>query len=101
MSKTEELSISSTLWVDAVEVVDLKNVVLYKIKMQDSEYDTKYGFKDYVIEYNGGGVWLTISDLKGYFRIINGVGYLGLLFSDKQGVMYDKIWQKFVIDAGQ
>ena len=95
MSKTEELSISSTLWVDAVEVVELKNVVLDKIKVQDGEYDAKYNLKDYVIEYDGGGFWLTISDLKGYFNIINGVGFLNLMFgSNEQELMYDKIWQK-------
>ena len=99
MSKTKELSISSTLWVDVVEVVDLKKVVLDKIKVQISGEDNNE-FKDYVIEYNGGGFWLSISELKGYFRIINSVGYLNLLFSDKQEAMYDKIWQKIVNDAG-
>ena len=101
MSKTKELSISSTLWVDAVEVVELKNVALDKIKLQNNKYVAKYGFKDYVIEYNGGGFWLSISDLKGHFRIINGAGYLDLLFkSDKQEALYDKVWQKNIIDIG-
>ena len=75
--------------------------MLDKIKVVNIEYDTKYGFKDYVVEYNRGGFWLTISELKGYFRIIDGVGYLNLLFSDKQGAMYDKIWKKVVNDAGR
>ena len=87
MSKTKELSIDSTLWVDAVEVVELKNLVLDKIKVLNIEYDVKCGFKDYVIEYNGSGFWLTISELKGYFKIIDGVGYLELLLSDEQEVM--------------
>ena len=83
MNKTKELNIDSTLWVDAVEVVDLKSLVLDKINIVNIEYDVKYGFKDYVIEYNKGGFWLTISELKGYFKIVNGVGYLELLLSDK------------------
>ena len=99
MNKTKELSNDSTLWVDAVEVVELKNLVLDKIKVVTTEYDTKYGFKDYVIEYNGGGFWLTISELKGYFRTIDGVGYLDLLFSDKMYDMSDKIWKKVANDA--
>ena len=100
MSKTKELSIHSTLWVKAVEVVDLGDVVLDKLNVQEGEYDAKYDLKDYVIKYNGGGFWLTISsDLKGYFRIISGVGYLDLLFrSDEQRVMYDKVWQKILSD---
>ena len=99
MNKTKELSNDSTLWVDAVEVVELKNLVLDKIKVVTIEYDTKYGFKDYVIEYNGGGFWLTISELKGYFRTIDGVGYLDLLFSDKMYDMSDKILKKVANDA--
>ena len=60
MSKTKELSIDNSLWVDAVEVVDLKNLVLGKINIVNIEYDVKYGFKDYVIEYNKGDFWLTL-----------------------------------------
>ena len=100
MSKTKEISIDSTLWVDAVEVVELKNLVLDKINIVNIEYDVKYGFKDYVIEYNRGSFWLTISELKGYFKIIDGVVYLELLLSDEQEVMYDKLWKKVTDDAG-
>ena len=101
MSKTKELSIDSTLWVDAVKVVELKNLVLDKINIVNIEYDVKYGFKDYVIEYNGGSFWLTISKLKGYFKVIDGVGYLELLLSDEQEVMYDKLWKKVADDVGR
>ena len=101
MNKTKELTIDNTLWEDAVEVVELKNLVLDKIKIVNIEYDVKYGFKDYVIEYNGGGFWLTISELKGYFKIIDGVSYLELLLSDEQDVMYDKIWKSIANDVGR
>ena len=70
--------------------------------MQNGEYDAKYGFKDYIIEYSGGGFWLTISNLKGYLRITNGVSYLDVLFgSDEQEAMYDKVCQKFLSDIGR
>ena len=101
MSKTKELSIDSSLWKDAKEVIELKNLVLDKINIVNIEYDVKYGFKDYVIEYNGGGFWLTISELKGYFKIIDGVGYLELLLSDQQEAMYDKVWKTIANDAGR
>ena len=78
MSKTKELSIDSTLWVDALEIADLKDVVLSKLNVKSGEYDDKYDLTDYVIEYSGGGFWLAISDLKGYFSFNNGTGYLGL-----------------------
>ena len=101
MSETKELSIDSSLWKDAVEVVELKNLVLDKINIVNIEYDVKYGFKDYVIEYNGGGFWLSISELQGYFKIIDGVGYLELLLSDQQEAMYDKIWKTIANDTGR
>ena len=95
MSKTKELSIGSTLWVDALEIVDLKDVVLSKLNVKSGEYDDKYDVTDYVIEYNGGGLWLSISDLKDYFSFNNGTGYLELLLeSNEQETMYDKMWKK-------
>ena len=75
--------------------------MLDKIKVVNIEYDVKYGFKDYVIEYNGDGFWLTISELKGYFKIIDGVGYLELLLSDEQEAMYDRVWKKVADNAGR
>ena len=100
MSKTKKISIDNSLWKDAIEVVELKNLVLDKINIVNIEYDVKYGFKDYVIEYNKGGCWLTISELKGYFKIINGVGYLELLLSDQQEAMYNEVWKTIANDAG-
>ena len=97
MSKTKELSIGSTLWVDALEIVDLKDVVLSKLNVKSGEYDDKYDLTDYVIEYNYSGFWLAISDLKGYFSFNNGTGYLELLFeSNEQETMYDKVWKRII-----
>ena len=102
MSKTKELSIDSTLWVDALEIVDLKDVVLSKLNVKSEEYDDKYDLTDYVIKYNGGGFWLAISDLKGYFSFNNDTAYLELLFeSNEQETMYDKVWKKIVHAIGR
>ena len=60
MSKTKELSIHSTLWLETKEIVELKNVAFDKLSMQDGEYDAKCNLKDYVIEYNGVGFWLLL-----------------------------------------
>ena len=49
--------------------------------------------------YNGAGFWLTITDLKGYFTIVNGAGFLELIFkNNEQKLIYDKIWQ-WVLNA--
>ena len=102
MSKTKELSIDSMLWVDALKIVDLKDVVLSKLNVNSGEYDDRYDLTDYVIEYNGGGFWLAISDLKGYFSFNNDTGYLELLFeSNEQETMYDKVWKRIVHAIGR
>ena len=101
MSKTKELSIDSMLWVDALEIVGLKDVVLSKLNVKSGEYDDKYDLTDYVIEYNSSGFWLAISDLKDYFSFNNGTGYLELLFeSNEQETMYDKVWKRIAHAIG-
>ena len=101
MSKTKELSIDSMLWVDALEIVGLKDVVLNKLNVKSGEYDDKYDLTDYVIEYNSSGFWLAISDLKDYFSFNNGTGYLELLFeSNEQETMYDKVWKRIAHAIG-
>ena len=102
MSKTKELSIDSTLWVNTLKIVDLKDVALSKLDVKNGEYDDKYDLTDHVIEYNGGGFRLAISDLKGYFSFNNGTGYLDLLFeSNEQETMYDKVWKRIVHAIGR
>ena len=56
--------------------------------------NTKNNFKDYVVEYNGGGFHLAFNNLKRHFRIrnINGYGSLKLLFDKQQKELYNKIW---------
>ena len=101
MSKTKELSIDSMLWVDALEIVGLKDVVLNKLNVKSGEYDDKYDLTDYVIEYNSSGFWLAISDLKDYFSFNNGTGYLELLFeSNEQETIYDKVWKRIAHAIG-
>ena len=94
MTKTKELTINSTLWKEAKEVAELENLKYDEIEIVDIEHDTKNNFKDYVVEYNGGGFHLAFNNLKGHFRIrnINGYGSLKLLFDKQQKELYNKTW---------
>ena len=92
MTKTKELTISSTLWKEAKEVAELEKLTHDKIKIVDIEYDTKNDFKDYVVEYNGSGFHLAIYNLKGHFKIRNKHGNLKLLLDKQQEELYNKIW---------
>ena len=96
MSKARKLRVHSSLSVDPVEIVNVRDVVLSKLSVR-GEYDAKYDLTDYVVEYDGGGFWLVIDDLKGYFDFSDGVGFLKLLFKRKeQETLYDQVWKQIV-----
>ena len=83
MNKTRELTIHSTLWKDATELVNLRDFISSKLAIK-TQYNAKYDLTDYYVEYNGGGFWLVIDDLKGYYDFSNGVSFLNLLFKSEE-----------------
>ena len=86
--------------VDPVEIVNVRDVVLIKLSVR-AEYDAKYDLTDYVVENDGGGFWLVIDDLKGYFDFNDGVGFLKLLFKSKeQETLYDQVWKQIISITG-
>ena len=100
MSKARKLRIHSSLWVDPVEILNVRDVVLSKLSVR-AEYEAKYHLTDYVVEYDGGGFWLVIDDLKGCFDFSDGVAFLKLLFKSKeQETLYDQLWKQIVSITG-
>ena len=83
MNKTRQLTIHNTLWKDATELVNLRDFISSKLTIK-TQYNAKYDLTDYYVEYNGGGFWLVIDDLKGYYDFSNGVSYLNLLFKSEE-----------------
>ena len=75
MSEVKKLSIHSTLWTEPIEIVGIKDVVLNKLNVK-SKYLLKYDLTDYAIKYDGGGFWLYLGDLEGYFDFNNNIGFL-------------------------
>ena len=75
MSEIKKLSIHSTLWGDPIEIVRINDIVLNKLNVK-GKYVLKYDLKHYAIKYDGGGLWLYIDDLEGYFKFDNGIGFL-------------------------
>ena len=82
-NKTRELTINTTLWDKPTEIVSLENVVYDKISVI-TEHNIKYELKDHYLKYNTGGFWLSINNLKVYFSIKDGIGYLKLLFNNEE-----------------
>ena len=88
------------MWKDATELVNLRDFISSKLTIR-TQYSAKYDLTDYYVEYNGGGFWLVIDDLKGYFDFSNGVSYLNLLFkSEEQKTQYDRLWEEIVSISG-
>ena len=59
------------------------------------KYIFKYDLIDYALKCDGGGFWLYIDDLEGYFNFNNGIGFLEIMFKDaEQERLYDKTWDE-------
>ena len=91
ISEITKLSIDSTLWTKPTEIVLLDDINLNKISTK-GKYISKYDLIDYTVRYDGGGFWLSINDLEGYFEFNNNIGFLELIFKyESQESLYDKI----------
>ena len=84
------------MWTEPIEIVEINDVVLNKLNVK-GKYVPKYDLTDFAIKYDGGGSWLYIDDLEGYFKFDNGIGFLQIIFKDaEQERLYDKIWDQII-----
>ena len=96
ISEIKKLSIDSTLWAKPTEIVLLDDIDLNKLSTK-GKYISKYDLIDYTIKYDGGGFWLTINDIEGYFDFNNNIGFLEKIFkNESQGSLYNKIWDRII-----
>ena len=96
ISEIKKLSIDSTLWAKPTEIVLLDVIDLNKLSTK-GKYISKYDLIDYTIKYDGGGFWLSINDLEGYFYFNNNIGFLEIIFKDEsQESLYNKIWDEII-----
>ena len=96
MSEVKKLSIHSTLWTKPIEIVGINDVVLNKLNVK-GKYAPKYDLTDYAIKYDGGGYWLYLDDLEGYFKFDKGIVFLQIIFKDtEQEKLYDRIWHQII-----
>ena len=96
IGEIKKLSIDSTLWAKPTGIALLDDINLNKLSTK-GKYISKYNLIDYTVRYDGGGFWLTINDLEGYFDFNNNIGFLELIFKDEnQESLYDKIWDRAI-----
>ena len=84
---SKNIIIDSSLWKKYTEIADLQNVDLDKLKIVGADNN---------IEYKDGGFWLTLTDLKGFFKWRGKDGYLELFLNKKSENLYDAIWGKLL-----
>ena len=90
------MSIPSTLREDPIEVVGINDVVSNKLNVK-GKYVLKYDLTDYAIKYDGGGFWLYIDDLEGYFEFDNDIRFLQIIFKNAgQERLFDRIWDQII-----
>ena len=96
ISGIKKLSIDSTFWAKPTEIVLLNDTDLNKLSTKGM-YISKYDLIDYTMKYHGGGFWLTIKDIEGYFDFNNNIGFLEIIFKDEsQGSLYNKTWDRII-----
>ena len=96
ISEIKKLSIDSTLWTKPTEIKLLDDIDLNKLSIK-GKYISKYDLIDCTVRYDGGGFWLTINELEGYFDFNNNIGFLELIFkNESQESLYDKIWDQVI-----
>ena len=81
---------------EPIEIVGINDVVSNKLNVK-GKYLLKYDHTDYAIKYDGGGFWLYLDDLEGYFDFNNNIGFLEIIFKDAEyEKLYDRIWDQIV-----
>ena len=96
MSEKQELKIDSTLWVTATKLVNLLDFFPNKLSVQ-TQSDAKSSINVHYVEYDNGGFYLVIDNLKGYFDFSNNSGYLNILFvNNDQQMRYNQVWKEIL-----
>ena len=102
MEKIKELNIDSTLWATPSKLVNLLHFKPDKISIK-TESNTKNDIKVHHVKYEGGGFYLVIDNLKGYFDFNHDVVYLNMLFvNNDQKNKYYRVRKEIlkIIDRG-
>ena len=96
MNKTKELKIDSTLWANKTKLANLLDFIPCKLSVHTKNV-TNGDIKVHYVEYDEGGFYLVIDNLKGYFDLKNDTGYLNMLFvNNEQQERYINIFREIL-----
>ena len=85
MNKVKELKIDSTLWTTPARIINLIDFNPEKLTID----------KTLQVKYQNGGFYLTINNIKGYFKLDNdSSGILDMVLTDDQKNTYHQVWKE-------
>ena len=101
MNKVRDLKIDNTLWAKPAKLVNLLDFNPEKLtidKVLNSIHNTPdASSKDlvdiYQVRYDDGGFYLTIDNIKGYFKLDDN-GILDMILTDDQKNKYNQVWKE-------
>ena len=103
MNKVRELKIDSTLWTCPAKIINLLDFNPEKLtidKKLNSIHNTPdASSKDLMdinqVRYENGGFYLTIDNIKGYFKLDDNIGgILDMILTDDQKNKYHQVWKE-------
>ena len=103
MNKVRELKIDNTLWAKPAKIVNLLGFNPEKLTI-DKELNSISNTPDasskglidiYPVRYENGGFYLTIDNIKGYFKLDDNLnGILDMILTDDQKNKYHQVWKE-------
>ena len=101
MNKVKELRIDNTLCATPARLVNLLDFEPEKISIE-TENNTNNNMKIHNVRYKNGGFYLTINNLRGYFKFNNNLGtltcYLTILINKISIIKYGKTFLKLLME---
>ena len=103
MNKVRELKIDNTLWTTPAKIINLLDFNPEKLPIDNvlnSIHNTPdASYKDLIdmhqVRYENGGFYLTIDNIKGYFKLDDNIsGILDMILTDDQKNKYHQVWKE-------
>ena len=93
-SNVRELKIDSSFWATPAKKINLLDFKPEKLSIE-TENNDNIDIKVHQVRYENGGFYLTIDNIKGYFRFSDNNVVLNLIFSnDNQKNKYHQVWKE-------
>ena len=103
MNKVREYKLDTTLWATPARIINLLDFNPEKLTI-DKELNSIHNTLDasskdlmgiYQVRYENGGFYLTIDNIKGYFKLNNNTGgLLDMILTDDQKNKYHQVWKE-------